>query len=68
MLAGSGGFLLSNQVLIRSKLIPASRGGWSGGLTLFFSDAGMGLLMIPLEIGICMLLAGTYRRWANLLI
>ena len=28
----------------------------------------MGLLMTPLGIGVCMLFAGTYRRWANLLI
>ena len=28
----------------------------------------MGLLMVPLGIGVCMLFAGTYRRWANLLI
>ena len=67
-LLGAGGFLLSNQVLIRSELVSASRGGWSGGFTLFFGNAGMGLLMIPLGIGVCMLFAGTYRRWANLLI
>ena len=65
-LLGAGGFLLSNQVLIRSEVISASRGGWSGGFTLFFGNAGMGLLMIPLGIGVCMLFAGTYRRWANL--
>jgi hypothetical protein len=29
---------------------------------------GMGLLMIPLGIGVCLLFAGTYKRWANLMI
>ena len=28
----------------------------------------MGLLMIPLGIGVCLLFAGTYKRWANLLV
>jgi hypothetical protein len=28
----------------------------------------MGLLMLPLGIGVCLLFAGSYRRWANLLI
>jgi len=28
----------------------------------------MGLLMIPLAIGVCLMFAGAYRRWANLLV
>jgi hypothetical protein len=28
----------------------------------------MRLLMIPLGIGVCLLFAGTYKRWANLLV
>jgi hypothetical protein len=28
----------------------------------------MGLLMIPLGVGVCLLFAGTYKRWANLMI
>ena len=28
----------------------------------------MGLLMIPLDIGVCLLFAGAYKRWANLLV
>jgi hypothetical protein len=28
----------------------------------------MGLLMLTLGIGVCLLFAGSYRRWANLLI
>jgi hypothetical protein len=33
-----------------------------------FGTPGMGLLMLPLGIGVCLLFAGSYRRWANLLI
>jgi len=28
----------------------------------------MGLLMIPLGIGVCLLFTGAYKRWANLLV
>ena len=67
-LFGAGGFLLSNQVLVRSEWISGYRGGWGAGLSFLFGTSGMGLLMVPLGIGVCMLFAGTYRRWANLLI
>ena len=29
---------------------------------------GIGLLMVPLAIGICLMFADTYKRWANLLV
>ena len=29
---------------------------------------GIGLLMVPLAIGVCLMFAGTYKRWANLLV
>ena len=33
-----------------------------------FGTPGMGLLMIPLGIGVCLLFTGAYKRWANLLV
>lgn len=33
-----------------------------------FGTPGMGLLMIPLAIGVCLLFAGALQRWANLLV
>ena len=33
-----------------------------------FGTPGMGLLMIPLGVGVCLLFTGTYKRWANLLV
>jgi len=74
-LFGAGGFLLANQVLVRPEFRPPSFGGfgrwggWGGaGAAMPFGTPGMGLLMLPLGIGICLLFAGSYRRWANLLI
>jgi hypothetical protein len=47
-------------------------GGWrrygGGGSMIPFGTPGMGLLMVPLGIGVCLLFTGTYKRWANLLI
>jgi hypothetical protein len=74
-LFGAGGFLLANQVLVRSELLLQRTpggfgrwGGWGGGAAIPFGTPGMGLLMLPLGIGVCLLFAGSYRRWANLLI
>ena len=33
-----------------------------------FGTPGMGLLMLPLELGVCLMFAGTYKRWANMLV
>ena len=47
-------------------------GGWGryggGGSVVPFGTPGMGLLMIPLGIGVCLLFTGAYKRWANLLV
>ena len=77
-LFGAGGFLLANQVLVRPEFASpryggfgrwGGWGGWGGGgVTIPFGTPGMGLLMLPLGIGVCLLFAGNYRRWANLLI
>jgi hypothetical protein len=75
-LFGAGGFLMANQVLVRSELLlqrtPGGFGRWGGwggaGAAIHFGTPGMGLLMLPLGIGVCLLFAGSYRRWANLLI
>jgi hypothetical protein len=40
----------------------------TGRSSIPFGTPGMGLLMLPLGIGVCLLFAGSYRRWANLLI
>lgn len=70
-LFGSGGFLLANQVMASSAF--SVRGGWGfgryGGGALFpLGTPGIGLLMIPLGIGVCLLFAGAFKRWASLLI
>ncbi len=65
-LFGAGGFLLANQVMVRSPIGLAR--GWGGGFVFPLGEPGMGLLMVPLGIGVCLLFAGGYRRWANLLI
>ncbi len=67
-LFGSGGFLLANQVMVQSNWTHTGAGLFSGGFVLPWGTPGMGLLMIPLGIGVCMLFAGRYRRWANLLV
>ena len=77
-LFGAGGFLLANQVLVRPEFAPpryggfgrwGGWGGWGGGgFAMPFGTPGMGLLMLTLGIGVCLLFAGSYRRWANLLI
>lgn len=80
-LFGAGVFLLANQVMVHSDLVVppgtgrwggmggwGSWGGWGGPGAVPLGTPGMGLLMLPLGIGVCLLFAGTARRWANLLI
>lgn len=68
-LFGSGGFQILNQVTASSAFSYGPRGGWRWGAGVFpIGTPGMGLLMVPLGIGLCLLFAGIYRRWANLLI
>lgn len=72
-LFGGGVFLFMNQVMVHS----ATGGGyrnwnrlpaWGGAPLLPWGTPGMGLLMIPLAIGVCMLLAGSWQRLARLLV
>jgi hypothetical protein len=80
-LFGGGVFLFMNQVMVRSDGLASGMGrsfgrlggGWGGwgsggGLVAGFGTPGMGLLMIPLAIGVCLLFAGSYQRWARLLV
>ena len=73
-LFGSGGFLLANQVMVRSSVTYSSYRsrygglGNGGGFAMPFGTPGMGLLMLPLALGVCLMFAGTYKRWANLLV
>ncbi|QVL54107.1 MAG: hypothetical protein KFB97_07340 [Cyanobium sp. M30B3] len=80
-LFGGGVFLFMNQVMVRSdglalglrRSFGGMAGGWRGwgsgsGLLPGFGTPGMGLLMIPLAIGVCLLFAGRYQRWARLLV
>ena len=68
-LFGAGGFLLSNQVMVSSGIGLYRQGGWSGGIQAFnLMTPGMGLLMIPLGLGVCLLFAETRTRLANLMI
>ena len=67
----SGGFLLANQVMASSAFGSRGYGGWGrygGGAIFPIGTPGMGLLMIPLGIGVCLLFAGTDKRWANLFV
>jgi hypothetical protein len=66
-LFSAGGFLFANQVMVRSEM-SLGRGLWGAGIALPWGTPGMGLLMVPLAIGVCLLFAGHTRRWANLLI
>jgi len=71
-LFGSGGFLLANQVMA-SSAYSYRGGGWGwgrygSGIPFPVGTPGMGLLMVPLGIGLCLQFAGVYKRWANLLV
>jgi hypothetical protein len=66
----SGGFLLANQVMA-SSAFGYRDGGWGrygGGFLFPIGTPGAGLLTIPLGIGVCLLFAGAYQRWANLMV
>lgn len=74
-LFGGGVFLFMNQVMVSSSygsmgtFRPWGRfGGWGGGSVLPWGTPGMGLLMIPLAIGVCLLFTGRFQRWAKLLV
>lgn len=73
-LFAGGVFLFSNQVMVRSAMVMGSYGsrfrgfGGGGGFAMPFGTPGMGLLMIPLGIGVCLLFAGTLQRLANVLV
>lgn len=68
-LFGAGGFQLLNQVMASSAFTYGGGRGWRWGGGVFpIGTPGMGLLMIPLGVGLCLLFAGVYKRWSNLLI
>ena len=70
----AGVFLLSNQVMVRAPMAIGSavrsgyRRGWGAGFGFPWGSPGMGLLLLPLGIGLCMAFAGVYARWSKLLI
>ena len=67
----AGVFLFANQVMVQPQYTPGPGGWWRGwgGASLFsLGTPGMGLLMLPLGLGVCLMFAGTFRRWANLLV
>ena len=70
----AGVFLLSNQVMVRAPMAigGAVRSGygrsWGAGFAFPWGSPGMGLLLLPLGIGLCMAFAGVYARWSKLLI
>jgi hypothetical protein len=72
-LFGAGVFLFLNQVMVHSGYARGGAGwGWRGiggwGAALPWGTPGMGLLMIPLGIGVCLLFTGRFQRWARLLV
>ena len=70
----AGVFLLSNQVMVRAPIAFGGAirsgygGGWAGGFAFPWGSPGMGLLLLPLGIGLCMAFADVYARWSKLLI
>lgn len=70
----AGVFLLSNQVMVRAPQVFGSslRSGhgrfWGSGFAFPWGTPGMGLLLLPLGIGLCLAFAGAYKRWSQLLI
>lgn len=66
-LASGGAYALMNQVFFGSGFRSPSRYLY-GGYTLPFGAPGMGLLMIPLGIGVVMLFLDGYRRFSQVLI
>lgn len=66
-LASGGAFALMNQVFLSSGVRTAPRYPY-GSYTLPFGAPGMGLLMIPLGIGVVLLFLDGYQRLSQLLI
>ena len=66
-LASGGAYALMNQVFLGSGFRSPSRYLY-GSYTLPFGTPGMGLLMIPLGIGVVMLFLDGYRRFSQVLI
>jgi hypothetical protein len=66
-LASGGAYALMNQVFLGSGFRSVPRYPY-GSYTLPFGTPGMGLLMIPLGIGVVMLFLDGYRRLSQLLI
>jgi hypothetical protein len=66
-LASGGAYALMNQVFLGSGFRSVPRYPY-GGYTLPFGTPGMGLLMIPLGIGVVMLFLDGYRRFSQVLI
>ncbi len=70
----AGVFLLSNQIMVRAPLaiggaVRSGYGrGWGAGFAFPWGSPGMGLLLLPLVIGLCMAFTGVYARWSKLLI
>jgi hypothetical protein len=65
----AGIFLFANQVTVQPQYTPFRPwGSWGGSSLLSFGTPGIGLLMLPLGLGVCLMFAGTYKRWANLLV
>lgn len=73
-LFGGGVFLFMNQVMVRSAIGGGGYrswgglGGWGWAPLMPWGTPGMGLLMIPLAIGVCLLFAGGWQRLARLLV
>ena len=66
-LASGGAFALMNQVFLSSSWSRSPRYSY-GGFTLPIGTPGMGLLMIPLGIGVVLLFLDGYRRLSQFLI
>ena len=70
----AGVCLLSNQVMVRAPMAigNAVRSGYAtglgAGLAFPWGSPGMGLLLLPLGIGLCMAFAGVYAKWSKILI
>ena len=73
-LFAGGVFLLSNQFMVRAPMVMGGRygssysSGWGSGFAFPWGSPGMGLLLLPLGIGLCLAFAGKYKKWSNLLI
>jgi hypothetical protein len=66
-LASGGAYALMNQVFLGSGFRSVPRYPY-GGYTLPLGTPGMGLLMIPLVIGVVLLFLDGYRRLSQVLI